>query len=252
MNKEVDWTSDPVPKLREALAQYADKGYARFMRSGLPKEVESPVMGVRVPIIKAIVKTIPRQDDEAFLRAILTPKRRLPKNAKPDALEERIAVACVLGRFRTNLDLKAELLDAYMPYIDSWAVCDELCAFVKPRREEKDEFWDYLERACASDAPYTVRFGLVETLKYYVERGWLARVLDRVERVAQRDLDVRTVNMALAWLVCEIMAKFPNDAFKYLENNSLNNFSYNLALSKIQDSLRVSDEIKEELKSMKR
>lgn len=51
--------------------------------------------------------------------------------------------------------------------------------------------------------------------------------------------------MAEAWLICEIFTKYPENTIKYFENNNLNKFTINKAISKIRDSFRVSKEKKD-------
>ena len=58
--------------------------------------------------------------------------------------------------------------------------------------------------------------------------------------------------MAEAWLICEMYIKYPKEIKKFLENNNLNKFTQNKAISKIHDSYRVSKEEKELLKILKK
>ena len=46
--------------------------------------------------------------------------------------------------------------------------------------------------------------------------------------------------------------KFPKETFRYLQNNKLDNTTYNKAISKICDSYRVDVNEKNGLKAMKR
>ncbi len=56
------------------------------------------------------------------------------------------------------------------------------------------------------------------------------------------------VNMAVAWLMCEIVIKNRNQAFEYLKHHKLNKFTINKSISKCRDSYRVSNDDKEKLK----
>lgn len=59
-------------------------------------------------------------------------------------------------------------------------------------------------------------------------------------------------NMAEAWLICEMYIKFPRNTKEFLENNDLNKFTQNKAISKIHDSYRVSNEEKEILNNYRK
>ena len=53
------------------------------------------------------------------------------------------------------------------------------------------------------------------------------------------------VNMAVAWLISECFVKFRDITMPLFENNNLNKFIINKAISKCRDSYRVSEEDKE-------
>ncbi len=58
--------------------------------------------------------------------------------------------------------------------------------------------------------------------------------------------------MAVAWTISICYIKFPKQTMEYLKNNTLDNFTYNKALQKITESLRIDKETKTIIKSMKR
>lgn len=60
------------------------------------------------------------------------------------------------------------------------------------------------------------------------------------------------VKMAVAWAVSVCYVKFPEKTMEYLKNNTPEDFTYNKALQKITESLRVDREEKELIRSMKR
>ena len=58
--------------------------------------------------------------------------------------------------------------------------------------------------------------------------------------------------MAIAWAISVAFVKFPETTIIYLKNNNLDDWTYNKALQKICESLRVSKETKKIIKAMKR
>ena len=57
--------------------------------------------------------------------------------------------------------------------------------------------------------------------------------------------------MATAWTISVAFIKFKDKTFKYLKQNNLDTWTYNKALQKIIESLRVNKETKEIIKKMK-
>ena len=60
------------------------------------------------------------------------------------------------------------------------------------------------------------------------------------------------INMAEAWLVCEMYIKYPKETKEFIMNNNLNRFTQNKAISKIHDSYRISKEEKKELSEFRK
>lgn len=58
--------------------------------------------------------------------------------------------------------------------------------------------------------------------------------------------------MALAWALSIYFIKLPEVTMEYLKNNKLEDFTYNKALQKITESLRVDTKTKDVIRSMKR
>ena len=235
---------NPLEALREVFAPCVDLNYARFARSGLPKEVLSPVLGLRVPLLRSIAYRIEKSEIEGTIATLL--------RAGPEALEERLFVAILIGRLRVPIEAKFPLLRAFLPFVDSWMVCDELAAFVKPLPKEKELFWSFLGNLCDEGSPYVTRYGLVSVLKYYMDASWIEEVLSRAETVARRKIDARCVETALAWLVAEVAARFPDRAVAFLREEILSPRSKRMAIQKGLESLRVADDVKAELKRMRK
>ena len=94
-----------------------------------------------------------------------------------------------------------------------------------------------------------MRFGVVMLLDYYIEEAYIDRVLRLLNEARH---DGYYVKMAVAWAVSVCYVKFPEKTMEYLKNNTLEDFTYNKALQKITESLRVGRDEKELIRSMKR
>ena len=58
--------------------------------------------------------------------------------------------------------------------------------------------------------------------------------------------------MAVAWAISVCFIKFYEKTLYYLQKNTLDDFTYNKSLQKITESLRVSQESKTMIRTMKR
>lgn len=261
---DVSWINlnDPVSSLRNRLETFSDVGYARYVKRSLPKE-SCDVLGLPTPLIRETVKEAMSVDGAAFLNAALFPKKyyrtrnerkvEKPKKIKPNfTLEERLALSFILGALKLSFDERMEAFEAFLPLVDSWAICDTLCGAYKPKPDEKAELWHVIGLWLKSDKPYTQRVALVLMLKYYLTRETINEVLVRVEELAQKGIAEHTVSMAVAWLLCEAFIKRPVETQEYVDHNSLDDATFNRMIQKICDSLRVDAETKKDILAMKR
>lgn len=58
--------------------------------------------------------------------------------------------------------------------------------------------------------------------------------------------------MGVAWAIATAYAKFPEQTHAFLQNNHLDDFTYNKAIQKMLESYRVTEEAKKLLRTMKR
>ena len=89
----------------------------------------------------------------------------------------------------------------------------------------------------------------VTILGHFIKEKNLTDIFDTLNKITS---DKFYINMAEAWLVCEIYTKYPKETEVFLKKNNLNKFTQNKAISKIHDSFRVGNEEKEMLKKYKK
>ncbi len=244
---------DPIAWIQAKLREAAEPKYAVYLRGIIPKDVASPIMGVKVGFIHKLVAQLSDDACEKTLHKVFFSKTAAPmENVFPYSLEERLVVAFIIGRVDATFDRRVELIEAFLPWIDSWAVCDEFATVLKWRANERNELLDYISMCLARSEPYTIRFALVEIIKWFITPTMIDFVIESIETLAKRNLNERVVQTACSWTLTEAFVKFPETTMQYLRNNSLDDFTYNLTLRKIGDSLRVDLETKLEIRNMTR
>ena len=123
--------------------------------------------------------------------------------------------------------------------IDNWSTVDILKFNVK--KQEK-EYLDLAKEYLKSKEEFIRRIG-VRILFNFTENKDLAEIFNIIDSLQTEEKYY--VNMAVAWLMCELIIKNRNQTLKYLENHKLNDFTINKTISKCRDSYRVSNEDKE-------
>jgi 3-methyladenine DNA glycosylase AlkD len=128
-------------------------------------------------------------------------------------------------------------------YLDNWATVDSLKFDV---RKQEQEFLALSRKYVKSKEPFKRRVG-VRILFSYTSSDYLVDVFEIIDSL--KDEKEYYVNMAVAWLCCELMIKSRDAFLNYLDHHNLNDFTLRKTVSKCQDSFRVSDKDKKMLKT---
>lgn len=225
-----------MSEIRERLFSLADSEYQKF-HSGLCPGTEN-IIGVRVPVLRNLAKEIAHSGD--FLDFL---------SCKTLYYEETMLQGMLIG-FLKDFDDAIEYIRAFVPKIDNWAVCDVFCAGLKITKKHYDEMLSFIMPYLESENEFELRFAVVILLDFYITDKYINKIIALLDGVRH---DGYYVKMAVAWALSVCYVKFPDITMDYLKNaDSLDDFTYNKALSKITESLRVSKEDKAVIRSMKR
>ncbi len=213
------------------LQEKRDEQYAAF-HSRLLKNEKIKLIGVRTPCLRAFAKEWKGETD-AFL-------------AFPDEYYEITFLKCALvGALKYEEFIGR--VDKVVPLLDNWATCDTFTApCVRNRREE---FLPFIQKYLQSDREFTVRYGLVMLLHYYVDEQYLPVIFKSVEELEKIDYYVM---MGAAWLIAEVIVKYYEEGVRFLKEGSLPTITHNKAIQKACESFRVKGEEKAYLKSLRR
>ena len=159
-------------------------------------------------------------------------------------IEGLIIATCPL-----SLENKIKYLDRWIQKIDNWAICDICCSSFKLSKKDLEDMWEYLKKYYDSSKEFELRFLVVMMLDHYLIDEYYEKVIEVIDSIKKEDYYVK---MAVAWLISILYIKKKEIIISYLENNQLDNWTYNKSIQKIIESTRISKEEKELLKTKKR
>lgn len=219
----------------EDLLENRDEKYADFNARLIPNIERSRILGVRMPILRKIVKSKYRElEENGFLK-------KIPHRYQ----EENLIHGIMISEIR-NLKLCIRELDRFLPFVDNWAVCDVLSPNVlKNNREEtlrKVDLW------LKSEYVYTVRFAIGVLMQYFLDKEFNDKYLEKIVRIENDDYYVK---MMQAWYFATALAKQWENAIVYLEQKKLKIWVHNKTIQKAIESRRISAENKKYLKALK-
>lgn len=220
------------------LEALADAPYRAFTDSLVPDAGER-TLGVRVPKLRALAKELLAGDWRAFLEA---------SRAHP-VYEVRLLHAYVLGGARCAIAEKLALADAFLPFVDNWAVCDGLCSSFKPRKGDQEALFEFVLACAASDVEFRKRFGLVMLMSHFHDAPFAEGTMAAYRAFAHPGYYAR---MGAAWGLATLYLYQREAALAILEENLWDDFTHNKAIQKLRESYRVPDEDKPTLLALRR
>ena len=224
--------------IREKLTALADPEYREFTAGLLPTVKPEIILGVRIPDLRRLAKTLRREEKvaaEAFLREL------------PHACHDENILHALLINEEKDYSTALALTEDFLPRVDNWAVCDMLNprAFTKdlPRLREDILRWHGSERI------YTVRFSLGMLMRLFLDEHFYPGAL---ELAAETDNDDYYARMMVAWFFATALATQYDAALPYLTENRLPLWTHNKTIQKAVESRRITAETKTYLKSLRR
>ena len=233
--KNIEWNKNSYQEFINYLKSIGEKQFKEFSEKITFTKYE--MLGIRLPKLRDIAKSISKGDYKSFLKV-----------CKTTYYEEVMIKLLVIANIKDVNELMFYFDDA-INLIDNWALCDTFCNSLKIVDKNKDYFLTKIDKLVKSNQTYHIRVGLILLLCYYVEEEYLDLILKYLDNIKS---DEYYVNMGEAWLVCEIFIKYESVGLKYLEHNKLNKFTINKSISKIRDSYRVSKEMKDYILKFKK
>ncbi|WLT05788.1 DNA alkylation repair protein [Gilliamella apis] len=223
-------------KIRIELEKIAEENYRIFATKLIPN-VDN-LLGVRLPRLRKIAKKIAQLDYEYYL-------------AMDDPLyfEEVMLQGMIIGEIKLAWNERSRYVKQFTSKINNWSICDSFCCGLKFKASEKEIVWQFLQPYFASDAPYDIRFAVVMLLFHFVNDEYSQKVFTLFNQIKNDDYYVK---MAVAWAISIYFRELPKLTMAYLQKNQLDDWTYNKALQKITESLKVDFNTKIIIRTMKR
>lgn len=222
-------------EIQEKLFSLADIKYKDFTASLIPTVDKETIIGVRSPALRQLAKELDQDQVQEFLDT-------LPHTY----YEENNLHAFLIGRIK-DYSQCIQRVEDFLPYIDNWATCDSLATpiFKKHLDQVKEKVYIWLE----DDYEYTVRYAIGVLMRYYLDEAFDSIYLDWVRNI---DKDTYYINMMRAWYFATALAKQENATYPIFEKELLDVWTHNKAIQKSIESRRISNDLKQKLRVLKR
>ena len=217
------------------LFRLQDKKYSAFQAKLIPTVEADRIIGVRTPELRAFAKALSKDGDMAvFLTQF------------PHQYFEEDQLHAFVISLEKDFDKCIAEVEAFLPFIDNWATCDQLSP--KVFKKEPEKLLPYIHAWIGSDKVYTVRFAIGMLMQHFLDERFDPKYADMVATIIS---DEYYINMMIAWYFATALAKQYDAILPYLEERKLDKWTHNKAIQKSVESYRITLEQKAYLKTLK-
>ncbi|MCR5273991.1 MAG: DNA alkylation repair protein [Clostridiales bacterium] len=222
-------------EIRDELKKLADEKYREMQKTIIPTADPDSIIGVRTPELRKLAKALAKRDDiDEFLSD-------LPHKS----FDENQLHAFVLSEMK-DYDACMEKLNAFLPYVDNWATCDQMSPKIFKRH--KDELLKQIKVWLKSKETYTIRFAIGMLMEHFLDADFDPAYPKMVSKIRSEEY---YINMMIAWYFATALAKQYDAVLPYIEEKKLSDWTHNKAIQKSVESYRITDEQKAYLKTLK-
>ena len=219
----------------ERLSELGSETYRDFQSKLVPNIPKETILGVKTPDMRKIAKEIRGTDEEKAFLAELPHKY----------YEENLVHFFLISMIR-DFDECAKMVEAFLPYVNCWPVCDQ--SSPKAFAKNHERLLPLIRKWIGADHVYTVRFGIRMLMNEFLGEDFRPEYLEWVAGITGEDYYIR---MMVAWYFATALAKQYDYSVVYIEDRRLEPWTHRKAIQKAVESYRVSDVHKEHLKSFR-
>jgi len=225
-----------MEKITKELWMMRDESYFKFHKKLIPNIPEDRIIGVRTPALRAYAKKVAKYPEvHAFMQ-------ELPHGY----YEENNLHGTLLGLLYKDVECYLEELEKFLPYIDNWATCDMMGP--KVFKKNLPLVYEHVKKWLTSDKTYTVRFGIVTLLFYFLDEAFETEMLDLVASIRSEEYYIK---MAVAWYFSMALVKQYEKTIPYLQKQVLPAWEHNKTIQKAVESYQIDKETKNYLRRLK-
>ena len=221
--------------ITEELFRLQDTGYAAMQVRIIPTVAADRIIGVRTPALRTLAKELAGSPETSSFLASL-----------PHRYFDEDQLHAFVISLEKDFDTCVSQVEAFLPYIDNWATCDQLSP--KAFKKTPGKLLPYIRKWIRSDRVYTVRFAIGMLMQHFLDERFDPAYAEWVAAVRS---DEYYINMMIAWNFATALAKQYNAVLPYLEEKKLADWTHNKAIQKSLESYRITPEQKAYLRTLK-
>jgi len=230
------WNQKTYTVFINELVNNKDIKYKDFSSKLIP-ETNNKIIGIRIPDLREISKRIYKCDYESFLNIV-----------KSNYMEEILIEGFVIGLIKEG-NIADKYIKRFLIKVDNWCVCDTFCSSLKIVKKDMEKYFNFFTKNIDFNEPFQIRVSLMILNAHYINDEYVDKIFEYVNSIESNHYYVQ---MGIAWLISTCYIKYKEKTIAFLENNNLDDFTYNKSLQKMIESKRVTNKEKIDLRKLKR
>lgn len=219
----------------EILRRHAEPDFAVFSLRLIPC-CSRPLLGVRLPLLRQLARALMQQ------RASVPPIR-------PTSFEATMLLGYCTALAPGSFSEREMLIDAFLPYIDNWSLCDSFCASLRFPPSEFSLWFDKMERLAVDSRPFFARFAAICSVERFPTQSFGDRMLALLSSVSCGAYYTR---MGVAWAGATLYRSRPDEIRSALSAHQFDAWTHNQMIRKICESCTTDPASKELLRTLRR
>ena len=222
-------------RIKQKLFELKQQNLKEFTSKLIPNVDSKNILGIKIPLLRNLAKELYKEYDcNSFLQNL------------PHVYHEENHLHAFMIEQVKDYDECLKLTEAFLPYVDNWAVCD--CFKPTVFKRNKKKLLLEIKKWITSEHTYKIRFAISMLLTHYLEDEFEPSLLEMVANVNSQEYYVK---MVVAWYFATALAKQWDSSIKYLQNKRLSDWVHNKTIQKAIESFRITKEQKEYLRTLK-
>jgi len=236
INIPLIWNTKTYDIFINELINNMDTKYKDFNSKLIP-QTNNNIIGIRIPNLREISKSIYKGNYEEFLNVV-----------KDKYMEEILIEGFVIGLIKEE-GIADKYIKSFISKVDNWCVCDTFCSSLKIVRNNKKKYFNFFTKNIDFNEPFQIRVSLIILNDHYINDEYIDKIFEFVNTITSNHYYVQ---IGIAWLISTCYIKFKDKTLRFLKNNNLDDFTYNKSIQKIIESKRVTEKEKFDLRKLKR
>lgn len=245
---------------RAFLIENSEEEYREFSKGLVPGDIN--MLGIRLPLLRKKAKELAKGNWKEELET------------EDLYFEEIMLRGMMISYAKGSLEEMLPYIKDFIPRVNNWSVCDSVFSKMDVLRTDRERTWELIQPYLYSDREFEVRVGIIIMMQHLLKCDEQGKTMKRLRTVSwedcvsaeetpgtylhrilealNREFTQYYASMAAAWTIAEAFCCYPAAVYAFLQDNRLDDETYNRSLRKITESLIPEPEVKDRIRKMKR